>query len=1046
MPRSRPPGLYEELITRQLQNALDEARGKGWRDQVEQLDAAEAPRILARFVRDLVEPLLGSFGGDNRVDRQVDFVNALVDFLRAQTPEFPVLAEDAVAPPGRQLLSLVKSAEAGLAGQWSHPERPSVPLTASHLLINSPRDHTANFEIQREITSADRVDLLISFLKWSGWRLVRDRIREFLERRPSGLRVLTTTYMGATDRKVLDELVGLGAQVKVSFDTRRTRLHAKAWLFHRDSGYSTALVGSSNLSAAALVDGLEWNVRLSRIETPHVLRQFQTAFEQYWLEGEFESYDPERDRERVDRALTREGELTGADTLALHLDVNPYPFQQEILDRLAAERERGHTRNLVVAATGTGKTVVAALDYRRLREAHGPLSLLVVAHRREILDQSLAMFRVVMKDSTFGERLFAGHLPTAGRQVFASIQSLHEERLESLDPRFFDVVIVDEFHHAAAPTYDRLLEHLEPRYLLGLTATPERADGLSILHHFDHRTAAELRLWHALDQQLLCPFQYFGIADGSDLRAVGWHRGRFVDSELERLYTGDHARVLGILRALADRVHDPLAMRALGFCVSIRHAEFMAHEFCSRGIPAVALTAASDELTRAQALRRLRDREVNVVFAVDLFNEGIDVPEIDTVLFLRPTESATVFLQQLGRGLRLAQGKDCLTALDFVGHMHRKFRFDRRFRAILGGTRRQIQREVEQGFPRLPPGCAIQLEREAQRAVLENIRETLGAGWSGLVEDLRGMQAPVTLRRFLEEADIDVSELYAGGDRGWTRLRRAAGHRLPAPGPREEKLARAISRLIHVNDPVRLGVWRRTLESRSIPASFDLDRADHRTLFMLAASLDTDRRSLAEQPAVLRELAACAALWGELHELLELLDDRLRRPTWPHQLPLAAPLHLHADYQLAEIMAAFAAVSPDSGKLIRPQSGVYWHERDRCDLFFVTLEKSAKDYSPTTMYDDYPISPTLFHWQSQSATREQGSTGRRYRHHARLGSHVLLFVRRRRQDDRGETNPYTFLGPATYVSHQGERPMSIIWSLHRPMPAELFEEMKVAAG
>ncbi len=795
-----------------------------------------------------------------------------------------------------------------------------------------------------------------------------------------------------------------------------------------------------------MVEGLEWNVRLSQVETPHVLRQFQTAFEQYWQEGEFEEYEPERDRRRLTAALAEERGRDAADALALHLDVRPHAFQQTILDQLAAERARGHTRNLVVAATGTGKTVVAALDYRRLRREHGPLSLLFVAHRREILDQSLGTFRVVLKDAAFGERLYAGHLPEGGRHVFASIQSLGQERLDELDPAFFDVVIVDEFHHAAAPTYDRLLARVRPRFLLGLTATPERADGASVTHWFDDRLAAELRLWHALDQQLLCPFQYFGVADGTDLRTLTWHRGRYVDSELERLYTGDTARARRVLRAVAETVADPRAMRAIGFCVTIAHAEFMARELNAAGIPAAALTANSPERERAAVLARLRSAELNAVFTVDLFNEGVDVPEVDTVLFLRPTESATVFLQQLGRGLRLAEGKECLTAIDLVGHMHRSFRFDRRFRAILGGTRRQIQREVEEGFPRLPPGCAIHLQREAREAVLENLRHSLGASWPGLVEDLRALAGPVTLRRFLGESDVELSDLYARGGRGWTALRRAAGHRLPAPGPHEARLARALSRLLHVNDPERFRTWRDLLQSRAVPVALDLEQPDHRLLFMLAAVLDTQRRPLAEQPAVLHQLLAHAPLAAELDELLELLDDATRRPTAPHELPIAAPLRLHADYQLAEIMAAFAVTSPETGKLALPREGVYWHRPTRCDLFFVTLEKSEKDYSPTTMYADYPISPTLFHWQSQNRTREDSEVGQRYIHHAERGSHVLLFVRRRASDDRGETAAYTFLGSAAYMKHEGERPMSITWRLATPMPAELFEEMKVAAG
>jgi superfamily II DNA or RNA helicase/HKD family nuclease len=1040
----RPPGLYEELVTHRLEAALEEIRGEGWRDEIESLDPAEAPGVLARFVHDLVEPLLGSLTGKGRTTRQLELVNNLVAHLMSAVDNSPILDDDALAPPPRQLLSLVDPTLHGV-GEAAAPQRPSIPLASSHLLINGPRDHTVSSEIKRELASADRVDLLVSFLKFSGWRLLRDDVRRFLDRRPGGLRVLTTTYLGATDRKVLDELAAAGAQVRISYDTRRTRLHAKAWLFHRDSGYSTALVGSSNLSAAAITDGLEWNVRLSHVETPQVLRQFQTAFEQYWEEGEFEPYDPAADADRVDQALRSE-QRTGAEALALRIDVRPYPFQQEILDRLDAERRRGHTRNLVVAATGTGKTVVAALDYRHLRTIEGPLKLLFVAHRREILDQSLATFRVVLKDGAFGEQLVAGRRPVHGDYVFASIQSLSENRIHQLDPAFYDVVIVDEFHHAAAPTYDRLLNHVRPRYLLGLTATPERADGQPIIQWFDHRLAAELRLWHALDQQLLCPFQYFGIADGTDLSTTGWQAGRYVTAELDNVYTGNHARARTILRALDDTIEDPHAMRALGFCVSIAHAEFMAAQFNAAGIPAAALTTNSNEDTRKHILERLKAYELNIVFAVDIFNEGVDVPEVDTVLFLRPTESATVFLQQLGRGLRLSEGKECLTALDFVGHMHAKFRFDRRFRAILGGTRKQILREVEQGFPRLPPGCAIHLQREAQQAVLGNIKQTLGAGWNALVEDLRGLTGPVSLRRFLTEANVDLTELYAGDDRGWTKLRRQAGHALPPPTPDETPLARAINRLLHVNDPERFKVWRALFDHCAPPQELKLNQPDHRLLFMLASMLDTQRRPLAEQPAVLESLLNNEPLRQEMIELLTLLEDAVRRPTGPLDLPIPAPLQLHADYQLAEIMAAMGSVTPDTHTLVRPREGVYWHEHYRCDLFFITLEKSNRDYSPTTMYDDYPISPTLFHWQSQSTTREDSPTGRRYREHAHRGSHILLFVRRRKQDERRITDAYTFLGPATYESHHGERPMSITWRLHHPMPAELFEEMKVAAG
>ncbi len=1040
-----PPGLYEALVTRRLESALKALRERGRRDTIENLDKAEAPEVLARFVHDLLVPVLGSVTGDDRLERQLDIVNSLLSQVRTAEVRAVLEGNDDLAPPLRQLISIVDPQEYGL-GEATAPERPAIPLSASNLLVNAPRDHKVGSEIKRELASADRVDLIVSFLKFNGLRLIKDSLRQFLERRPNALRVLTTTYMGATDRRVLDELVEMGAEVKVSYDTRRTRLHAKAWFFYRESGYSTAFIGSSNLSAPALMDGLEWNVRLSNIDNRCILNRFRGVFEQYWAEGEFESYNPDRDRERFDKA-TRAETHTAADALALHLDVRPYPFQEEILEHLQAERERGHTRNLVVAATGTGKTVVAALDFRRLRKQMDNPTLLFVAHRKEILDQSLATFRVVLRDGIFGEKLYGGRLPEGGRYVFASIQSFRNDRLERIDPDYYDVIIIDEFHHAAAKTYDSLLRHFQPKFLLGLTATPERTDGQSILHWFDDRLASELRLWHALDQQLLCPFHYFAVADDTDLRKVPWSAGRYVVADLEKVYTGDHARIRKVLRALHKIVSDPGEMRALGFCVSIDHAEFMAGQFNEAGIRAEAVTSRTEMDTRDATLRRLRDREINIIFSVDIFNEGVDLPEVDTVLFLRPTESATVFLQQLGRGLRLSDGKDCLTALDFVGNMHSKFRFDRRFQAIVGGTRKDVQRQIEQGFPTLPPGCAIHLERHAQELILDNIRRALGAGWPALVEDLRGIGGPITLETFLRKADVDLFDLYAGADKGWTRLRRDAGHELSTLGPNETQFARALSRLLHVNDALRFEAWNTVLKTGEVPEVFDLNLASHRLMLMLSTSLESTRLPVADHPEqLLRTFLAHEPLRGELWDLLKLLADQTRRPTRRLGPGFDPPLSLHGDYSLSEIMAAFAVISPTSGKLVRPQAGVFRHKPLRTDLFFVTLQKSEKDYSPTTMYNDFPISSTLFHWQSQSNTRADSDTGRRYQNHKAEGNHILLFVRKTKSDSRGQTGAYTFLGPATYISHEGERPMSITWKLNHPMPAELFDEMKIAAG
>ena len=515
------------------------------------------------------------------------------------------------------------------------------------------------------------------------------------------LRVLTTTYTGSTEARALDELREAGADIRVSFDTDNTRLHAKAWLFHRQSGFSTAYIGSSNLTHSAQISGLEWNVRVSGARNPDVIDKVAAVFESYWQHPDFRPYDPVEFR-----ALMATGADVRSTLLLSPTELRPEPFQQRLLEQIALSREQGHHRNLLVAATGTGKTVMAALDYLALREALPRARLLFVAHREEILTQSRATFRQALRDPLFGDLWVGGERPQRFEAVFASVQSLAAAGLANLHPSHFDVVIIDEFHHAAARSYRVLLEHVQPVELLGLTATPERSDGLAILDWFDGRIAAELRLWDAIDQQRLAAFVYFGIHDGLDLRDIPWRRGRGYDAEgLTNLLTANDIQAKFVLKELARRVDDLSRMRALGFCVSVEHARFMARVFQAAGVRAAAIWSDTPDTERLAALSDLAARRINIVFSVDLFNEGVNIPAVDTLLMLRPTDSPTLFLQQLGRGLRRNVGKTVCTVLDFVGHHRQEFRFDRRFQALLGGTRKELTAQIEAGFPFRPPAA-----------------------------------------------------------------------------------------------------------------------------------------------------------------------------------------------------------------------------------------------------------------------------------------------------------------------------------------------------
>ncbi|MCC6993211.1 MAG: DUF3427 domain-containing protein, partial [Deltaproteobacteria bacterium] len=805
---------------------------------------------------------------------------------------------------------------------------------------------------------------------------------------------------------------------------------------------------------AALVDGVEWNVRLSQVGSPDLLEKFDATFNTYWESPEYESYETERDKARFDRAVAPEREETSDDPIYF-FDLEPWPHQREMLEKLAVERERhGRFKNLVVAAMGTGKTIVAALDYRRLNDQRGErgerkeLSLLFVAHRQEILRQSLHAFRTVLRAGDFGELYVDGHRPDEWRHVFASVQSLAQLDLAQVDPKAFDIVIVDEFHHAAAPTYRKLLEHLQPEILLGLTATPERTDAGDILHYFDGHIAVELRLWDALERGLLCPFQYFGLHDNTDLSAVTWSRKGYDASELANLYTADDARVRLVLEQVRQKHRDVRTMRALGFCVSIAHAEFMARRFTEAGLPARAVSAETDSETRKEALAALRAGKVRALFAVDLFNEGVDLPEVDTILFLRPTESALIFLQQLGRGLRRYREKDCVTVLDFIGKAHRSFRFDLRYRAVTGATRTEVERQIQLGFPFLPAGSSMQLDRVATEIVLENLKSAIPSRRPAMVRELKALAeartnqggAPITLARFLEESGLDLPDVYKAGC--WSGLKRDAGLPTAPAGPEEEKLGGGLERLLHLDDPLRLDGYRRWLQGDGT--------VDPRLITGLLYTLWT-----ANAPETLgeaaRRLGEHPAIVAELSELLDLLEERAEHLTWPldREAGSAAaklaqvPLSVHARHTQVEIFAAFGRITP--GSPYRHREGVYRDEATNTDLFFITLEKSEREYSPSTLYKDYAISPELLHWESQSTTSQASATGQRYIHHVRNGGSILLFVRQRRLAEWG-TAPYTLLGAAEYVSHTGDRPIQFVWRLQRAMPADFFRGAKVAAG
>ncbi|WP_170074498.1 DEAD/DEAH box helicase [Paraclostridium dentum] len=1043
-------GIYEQVISNKIHEEL-----KIREDEInifkEEIEKEEAKVILSKYLQEVTKKSLNLIKNKD-INKQIEICNQIINYLSEQV-EDKEIKENNIHKDGEILLSVEEKINKSKIK--NNNIRPLTPISQSYLFTNSNNEPDLISELKREILSSDNIDILVSFIRWSGLRLIKDELIEHTQTKK--LRIITTSYMGASEFKAIKFLSELpNTEVKISYDTQRTRLHAKSYMFNRNTGFTTAYIGSSNISKDAMTTGLEWNMKVSEKDSKNIVDKFKATFESYFNDEEFKTFT-EEDEEKLKTELkkARVSELKNENNDIVNIDVRPYHYQQEILDTLSVERDvLGHNKNLVVAATGVGKTVISAFDYKNFKSQNkGKVNrLLFIAHREDILSQSLKTFRTILRDRNFGGLYSGNFTPNNIDHVFMTIQTFNSKKFdECLDKEFYDFIIIDEFHHASAPSYQKILEHFKPKVLLGLTATPERMDGKDVLEYFDGRISSEMRLCEAIDKKLLSTFQYFCISDELDLSKLKWSKGGYDNKELTELLTIDKLnskkRADLVIRSLHDYISDIDEVVGLGFCVSIEHSNFMANYFNDKKIPSVTISSKTTKDERDKAKSGLINGKYKFAFVVDLYNEGVDIPEVNTILFLRPTESLTVFLQQLGRGLRLSDNKECLTVLDYVGQAHKNYNFYEKFSSIARKKGKVLKEEIENGFITLPKGCHLHMEKQAKEYILRNINSFINNKIT-ITNKIKTFEIEsgkkLNLENFIEFYNITLKEIYKTKN-SFYRLCVNAKVKEDFSDIDEKYLSSGMIRLTNTDSVKLLKFWIETLQNyKNENKIANLTDSEEQMLLMLYYTLYTKSpKELGINNIIefLKRLYSNRLMYEEILEVLKYNLNHIKVKTLSDGLKFESNLEVHSTYTKEQILAAFGKNTIDKQYPLR--EGVLYIEEIKTDIFLITLNKVEKHFSPSTMYEDYAINDKVFNWQSQSRTSIDSPTGQRYVNHMNTNNNVLLFVRENKRED-GITSPYIYLGPADIVSYSGSKPINIVWKLKNTLPASIAVKVEKA--
>lgn len=1054
---------------------------------------------------------------------------------------------------------------------------PSAPTYRSTVITGGTEDPLLP-ELKHHLAASDAADFAVAFTLRSGLDLLQTHLQDLLDR-DGRLRIITGDYLDATDPDALLRLLDLRGRIECRvFQTHGApkaagfahAFHPKAYLFHHRDGSRAAFIGSSNLSAIALTSGIEWNYRLRESRDPAAWRELAKAFDALLVSPNTVPLTAEWIAQYRDRRA--KVPLSPEVTAELPLEIpTPHSIQEEALHALQETRATGQRAGLVVLATGLGKTWLSAFDSQDFRR------VLFVAHREEILGQALQNYRAIRPHDSLG-RFTGGEKSPGAAVLFASIQTLSRQaHLERFGRDEFDYIVVDEFHHAHAGSYRRLIDYFHPKFLLGLTATPERTDGADLLALCEDNLVYRCDLAEGIRRGLLCPFRYFGVPDIVDYRNIPWRNRRFDEDELTKA-VATQARAANALEQYRKRA----GRRTIAFCVSQTHADFMARYFTEHGVSAKAVHSGPTSAPRAESLEALQGGNLSVLCAVDIFNEGVDLPALDTVMMLRPTESRIVWLQQFGRGLRLneTEPEKKLCVIDYIGN-HRSFLLKpQALFALPPGDREVLNllERVDTDPAVLPPGCEVTYELEAKNILLallrtsgsavelltrryRDFRDTFGVrptaaemfregynprvmrpnfgSWLGFVRSESGLGAPEAsafeeMRNFLAALEntsmtksykmlVLLALLNRGQFPGSLTLTDLASE-VDALARREPRVhsdlgegagdSRALAKLL-IENPIAAWIEGKGTEGVSY---FSYEGDTFKTRVTLSSEYTTAGQELVREVVDWR-LAEYFTRPG-----LAVRGDHILKVSHADGRPILFLPDRHSDPGLPEgwtdvrigdetASANFAKVAinvmhrsgntenaladvlrgwfgPDAGKpgtkhqvILRDQQGHwvlspvggrsvgavpykayrrseiaplfdlpyserYWGQgfvrQGNHTFLFVTLDKA--EHAATFQYKDHFLSADRFQWQSQNRTTQQSEAGKSIQDHRGLGITVHLFVRAKGKTPSGTGAPFYYGGPVEFVSWTGEKPITVVWRLTKPVPSVLWKELSVSSS